>query len=168
MAPSLPVSQKVLKTLMFGSGRSAGQVRFTVATALGITLALGGSTLRAWCFRELGKYFTFEITIQKDHKLVTTGPYSIIRHPSYTGIIMLMASAILLTMTKGSWVRESGLLCGLPGQILVGAFALATGVGNVALLLRIKDEERELRKRFGKQWDRWAVKVRYLLIPGIL
>ncbi len=42
----------------------------------------GGCLLRSWCFNTLKEYFTFNVTIQKDHKLITTGPYSLLIHPS--------------------------------------------------------------------------------------
>ena len=44
--------------------------------------AIGGSLLRLWCFKCLKEYFTFNVTIKKDHKLITTGPYSLLIHPS--------------------------------------------------------------------------------------
>ncbi|KAK2463348.1 hypothetical protein APHAL10511_004659 [Amanita phalloides] len=156
--PSHPVSRAIIRNLMWGAA-GGGQVRFTPASALGIALGIGCGRVRYACFRELGKRFTFGMTIQKDHELVTTGPYSIVRHPSYTGMLMFAASATLLTATKGSWARESGLLSRLSGQMVVASFALLTGAMNVIVLFRIRDEERELRKRFGEQWDRWAEKA---------
>ena len=42
----------------------------------------GGSSLRLWCFKCLKEFFTFHVTIKKDHKLITTGPYSLLIHPS--------------------------------------------------------------------------------------
>lgn len=41
--------------------------------------------LRMWAYRELGKFFTFDIGIQKDHRLIKTGPYSLLAHPGYLG-----------------------------------------------------------------------------------
>ena len=105
----------------------------------------------------------------KDHRLVTTGPYRIVRHPSYTGGIMLVPCVFLLHATKGSWVRESGLLRYLPGQIVAGIFAFIMAVGlPTPVLLRMKAEDGALRKRFGDEWDAWAARVRYMIIPGIL
>ncbi|CAJ0838843.1 2314_t:CDS:2 [Entrophospora sp. SA101] len=41
-----------------------------------------GALLRLWCYRSLDEFFTFDIKVQKDHKLITTGPYSLLIHPS--------------------------------------------------------------------------------------
>ncbi|EIW84539.1 hypothetical protein CONPUDRAFT_151555 [Coniophora puteana RWD-64-598 SS2] len=48
----------------------------------GALLALAGSQLRLLCFRTLGKHFVFNVALKKNHRLITSGPYSIVRHPS--------------------------------------------------------------------------------------
>ncbi len=136
--------------------------------AAGIALAIAGGALRAWCYREPGKYFTFEMSVAKDHRLVTTGPYSIVRHPSYTGGFMAATSIFLLHASQGSWVRESGLLYYIPGKIGAGICALFIAIGPPALLVRMVAEDKALRKQFGDKWDAWAARVRYGIIPGIL
>src|ERR1051326_3672929 len=50
---------------------------------------IGGSLLRLWCFKCLKEFFTFNVTIKKDHKLITTGPYSILVHPSVSILFYL-------------------------------------------------------------------------------
>ena len=139
-----------------------------MAAAAGIALGICGGALRAWCYRELGKYFTFEMSVTNDHSLVTTGPYGIVRHPSYTGTIMTTVSSFLLHATKGSWVRESGLIRHLPGKIAAGIFMFVITSAPLALLLRMKVEDRAMRRQFRDKWDAWAARVRYMLIPGIL
>ena len=44
-----------------------------------------GATLMVWCYRTLGRYFTFEVTILGGYRLATTGTYVYARHTSYTG-----------------------------------------------------------------------------------
>jgi protein-S-isoprenylcysteine O-methyltransferase Ste14 len=136
--------------------------------AAGIALAIAGGALRAWCYRELGKYFTFEMSVAKDHRLVTTGPYSIVRHPSYTGGFMAITSIFLLHASQGSWVRESGLLQYPSVKIGAGIFASIIVVSPPALFVRMAAEDKALRKQFGDKWDAWATRVRYRIIPGIL
>ena len=164
--PSLPISKIILGRLLLGGDGS--QIRFTTVAAAGIGLAVAGGALRAWCYRELGKYFTFEMSVMKDHKLVTTGPYGIVRHPSYTGMIMTSASTFLLHATRGSWVRESGLLRYLPGKIGAAIFAIIICMIPPVLLMRMEAEDRALRRRFGDKWDAWAAKVRYMIFPGVM
>ncbi|KAF8487789.1 hypothetical protein JB92DRAFT_3254663 [Gautieria morchelliformis] len=57
------------------------------------TLALGmlctGALIRLWCFKALGTLVTYQITTRPDHKLITSGPYAIVHHPSYTRMVLL-------------------------------------------------------------------------------
>ena len=156
----------ILQRLLFGGDGS--QIRLTSAAAVGIPLGIAAGALRGRCYRELGKYFTFEMSVAKDHRLVTTGPYSIVRHPGYVGTILTHISVLLLHATRGSWVRESGLLRHFPGKMGVAFFGIAFGMAASALLMRMKAEDEELRIRFGDKWDAWAAKVRYMIIPGVL
>jgi protein-S-isoprenylcysteine O-methyltransferase Ste14 len=108
------------------------------------------------------------MSMMKDHALVTTGPYSIVRHPSYAGTIMTGISVFLLHATKGSWMRESGLLRYTSGKISATLLASILGMAASALVWRMKAEDRELRRRFGEKWDTWATEVRYMIIPGVI
>lgn len=164
--PSFTVSRIILEIFLFeGSGSG---IRITAARFLGIILAVLGARLRAWCYRTLGKHFTFVLTMKKDQTLVTTGPYSVIRHPSYTGLAMVVIAIALVHATDGSWMRESGMLRTPFGQLVFVTFILFPVVGIVTLLARVKEEEDELRKRYKKEWEDWVVHVPYMLIPGII
>jgi len=77
-------------------------------------------------------------------------------------------SVFLLHATKGSWVRESGLLRYTSGEIGAALLASILGMAASALLWRMKAEDRELRRRFGEKWDTWATEVRYMIIPGVI
>ncbi|KAF8661395.1 hypothetical protein AX14_007255, partial [Amanita brunnescens Koide BX004] len=155
----------ILENLLFDGDGS--KIRFTMAATAGIPLAIAGGALRTWCYHELGKYFTFGMSVMKDHRLVTTSPYCIVRHPSYTGGILSITSIFLLHGMKGSWVRESGLLRYLSGQIGAAVFAITICIIPSAALVRMKAEDIALRRRFGDEWDAWAAKVRYMIIPGV-
>ena len=139
-----------------------------MAAATGTALGIVGGALRVWCYRELGKYFTFEMSIMKDHQLVTTGPYSIVRHPSYAGGIMFIPCVVLLHATKGSWVRESGVLRYFSAKIAAGIFTFLMAMVLPGVHWRMKAEDRILQRQFGDKWDAWAARVRYKIIPGIL
>ncbi|KIL55286.1 hypothetical protein M378DRAFT_173751 [Amanita muscaria Koide BX008] len=164
--PSLPISQPLLDTLLYEG--DASQIRLTKFALLAVPLALIGTMIRVQCFQALGKHFTFELCIHADHVLVTTGPYSIVRHPSYVGVIANFLSLCALHGTNGSWIRESGVMNNIFGQILVYTFIGYFIPGIIAMLRRMSEEDRELRARFGKQWDEWAARVPYSLIPGII
>ena len=52
---------------------------------IGIVFIIMGIFLREFSVITLGKYFSFQITIKQDHKIIESGPYHYIRHPSYSG-----------------------------------------------------------------------------------
>ena len=56
---------------------------------VGLVLLLwGGVALRLWSFRTLGRYFTFTVQTSADQPVITDGPYRVVRHPSYAGILL--------------------------------------------------------------------------------
>ncbi len=58
---------------------------------------MGGTVFRVWCIRTLGNYFTATVQTQANQKVITTGAYSIIRHPSYLGAYLaVVGSSVLL------------------------------------------------------------------------
>ena len=54
----------------------------------GVVLFVAGLALRWWAIITLGRFFTVDVTIEKDHELVERGPFRIVRHPSYTGVLL--------------------------------------------------------------------------------
>ncbi|KAJ7460340.1 hypothetical protein B0H11DRAFT_1736653, partial [Mycena galericulata] len=65
-----------------------------------------GAILRLFCYRVLGKHFTFEMGIARDHKLVKTGPYSVVRYPAYTGALLVYLGLLFYYGSPGSWFVE--------------------------------------------------------------
>ncbi|MGZ4202974.1 MAG: methyltransferase family protein [Thermoleophilaceae bacterium] len=104
---------------------------------LGIALVLAGVGLRAWAIVTLGRYFRREVTIEPGQRIVRRGPYRVLRHPSYTGLLVTFAG---LGLAFGSWV---------------GA-AVALLVGFAGILPRIRVEERALAEAFGADYDDYA------------
>jgi protein-S-isoprenylcysteine O-methyltransferase Ste14 len=54
----------------------------------GVVLFVAGLILRWWAIITLGRFFTVDVTIEKDHELVERGPFRIVRHPSYAGVLL--------------------------------------------------------------------------------
>ena len=54
----------------------------------GVVLFVAGLLLRWWAIITLGRFFTVDVTIENDHELVERGPFRIVRHPSYTGVLL--------------------------------------------------------------------------------
>ena len=63
------------------------------APAVGVALMCAGMLLRYWSVRTLGRFFTVTVDVGADHELVDTGPYARLRHPSYTGMLVVYLGA---------------------------------------------------------------------------
>ena len=70
--------------------------------AVGTVTCIGGVTFAIWARKTLGNNWSGEVTLKKEHELVQTGPYKIVRHPIYTGFeIGLLGVAITIGQLKG-------------------------------------------------------------------
>ncbi|KAJ7164975.1 hypothetical protein C8R46DRAFT_997497 [Mycena filopes] len=160
----------ILRTLTIGGGltrvHSSASLSTTPAIALGSFLIACGALLRLQCYHALGRHFTFQVGIFSHHKLITTGPYGIVRHPSYTGALLAYVGLMLYYASPGMWVME----CVIKGSALGGAFAILYAllmfVVVTGLTRRIPKEDDALRAEFGKEWEDWAA-GRYALVPGL-
>jgi protein-S-isoprenylcysteine O-methyltransferase Ste14 len=113
----------------------------------GAAVALCGMALRLWAVVTLGQYFTYTVKVSPDQKVVDSGPYHLLRHPSYTGGL-LMALGIGLTL-RYAW-----------GPLLVAGPSLA------GYLIRIRVEERALAEGIGAHY-RYYMQRTTRLIPFV-
>lgn len=103
------------------------------AASLTVSLVLmwAGIALRGWCFHTLGTYFTFMVMTSAEQRIITTGPYGVLRHPSYAAIMLILAG---LGLTYGNWLSFAALtivpLLGFVNRIRVEEAALSTAVGD--------------------------------------
>lgn len=100
-APSLPISKHILSNLVLSVG-AADHIRPSPLFFAGVCLVASGGFIRYKCYQALGCMFTYEMSIRRDHCLVTTGPYNFVRHPGYSGILITVAGMLML---HGSKVR---------------------------------------------------------------
>lgn len=147
-------------------GSCHSRMRLTPLFLLGNILVFLSTALRVQSFRALGRFFTFELYISKDHRLIVSGPYAIVRHPSYTGLIFSIIGASC-TQASGSWLVECGMLATSIGRGIIIVWLSIAGAVICSLLLRIPGEELILQTKFGQEWKLWAEQVRYRLIPGV-
>ncbi|KAI0073075.1 hypothetical protein K474DRAFT_1667011 [Panus rudis PR-1116 ss-1] len=133
----------------------------------GSALIITGSLIRIACYRTLGRFFTFEPALRKEHKLITDGPYSIVRHPSYLGTAIYTVGHLAIQLGHGSWWLESGIAYTPAGQVLA-AVRTAAGLWVAGMVLsRVPREDRVLKNEFKEEWEVWAQRTPYKLIPWI-
>ena len=77
--------------------------RLSKAELFYIGLTIAGWLLRMWCKHIMGKMFTYQITVYKDHEIMDKGPYSLVRHPGYTGILSNWMGICLWTNHWWGW-----------------------------------------------------------------
>jgi protein-S-isoprenylcysteine O-methyltransferase Ste14 len=115
--------------------------------APGAILLISGTTFRLYAIHALGNYFSSTVQIKEEHKIISTGPYRFLRHPSYTGAYMAMlGSAVFLQSLAGIFIFGFGML--------------------FAYHLRIKTEEQTLTQKFTKEYLSYAQRT-YKMFPFI-
>jgi len=123
-------------TPMFPSNRSL-EIALSVLT---MVLAVASVWFCGAAVRTLGKQWSLAARVLEGHKLVTEGPYNVVRNPIYTGMFgMLLASGFAVS----HWLGLS---------IAIVVFAIGT-------LIRVRSEEKLLREAFGVEFDEYARKV---------
>ncbi|KAH8100896.1 hypothetical protein BXZ70DRAFT_134791 [Cristinia sonorae] len=147
---------------------STSDFYLTIPFVIGSLFLSAGALLRQACYRTLGRHFTFQLSLQKDHKLVTEGPYSFVRHPSYLGmIIALPGMAVAQLFSSGTWWIQSGMWHTWQGQIFGAYWISFLSYVCWALLSRVPKEDAMLQAQFGEQWVSWSKKTRYAVIPYV-
>jgi len=114
----------------------------------GVLLYLAALALRYWSMRTLDRAFSYDLKVSADQVLVTRGPYRIVRHPSYTALILWSAS---FALWNPSW----------PGLLVL----LVSTIPQI--VYRVGQEERLLAAHFGDQWASYAGRTPALL-PRVL
>ncbi len=114
---------------------------------LGLLLFVLGLALRWWSIVHLGRFFTVDVAIAADHRVVDTGPYRVLRHPSYSGLLLAFLG---FGMCLCNWLSVAVLLFPI----------------TFAILGRIAVEEAALRHSLGTAYIDYARRTR-ALVPGL-
>lgn len=141
----------------FGAGFTAGIVRkhtaswdFTLPAAAWwavLVVIWAGIAFRLWSIVTLGKYFRGVVHIQEGHQVVRSGPYRVLRHPSYAGLLVALFG-LGITLTN-------------PFAILIDWALILFGVWY-----RIHVEERVLLDGLGEEYADY-MRTTNRLIPGV-
>src|SRR5437660_5692234 len=110
----------------------------------GFLLFLGGLILRWYSIGYLGRYFTVDVSISAEHKLIDSGTYQCIRHPTYTGALLAFVG---LGFCFGNWLTI--LFLTVP---IIGAF-----------LWRIRIEESALTDALGEDYRAYMRRTKRLI-----
>ena len=115
--------------------------------AVGMGVGMCGAALCVWSRLVLGRNWSASVQLKQDHELIQSGPYRHVRHPIYTGFLLLfLGSAIMI----GEW----------------------RGVVSVAIVFvsfwrKLRREERWLGEHFGPAYQAYRLRTKALL-PALL
>lgn len=133
---------------------------------IGTTLTLFSAVLRLWCYKTLGHLFTFEITIRPKHELITHGPYAHVRHPSYTGVYLTLVGSTCVLLAPGTWTAEQGIHTPI-GATLLCLWLLKCAFAFRGTAIRLRAEDKLLHATFKEDWENYAKRVPYKLVPRV-
>jgi protein-S-isoprenylcysteine O-methyltransferase Ste14 len=113
---------------------------------LGLAILLAATALTIWARLTLGAMWSAAPTVKQEHKLRTSGPYAVTRHPIYTGLLGMMLGSLLLA-GAGRWI-------------------VAFPVYLVLVEFKIRTEERLMLAEFPDDYPRYRRQVSQL-VPGL-
>jgi protein-S-isoprenylcysteine O-methyltransferase len=116
-------------------------------TVAAVVLFAAGLILRWWAIVTLGRFFTVDVVVEKDHEVVQRGPFRWVRHPSYSGVLLAFVGWAL---TLGNWV----------------AILVVLAPIFVAFVRRMNVEEEALRGALGEKYAAY-MKRTHRLVPGV-
>lgn len=97
---------------------------------IGIALMLAGMAFRWYAIRALGRFFTRSVATRVDQYVVETGPYRLIRHPSYSGaMVAMLGLGLAMTNWASIVLIVVGMLVGYGYRVRVEERALCEGIG---------------------------------------
>jgi protein-S-isoprenylcysteine O-methyltransferase Ste14 len=114
---------------------------------LGAAITVAGLLFAVWARVHLGRNWSRSVTIKQDHELITTGPYAVVRHPIYTGILVgFIGMAIAISQVRGF---------------------VAVVLIFLVFWAKFRMEEQWMRSQFGEEYNAYAHRTK-ALVPYIL
>ena len=107
--------------------------RSAVLAALGVAVTAAGIGLAIWARRILGRNWSAAVTIKRSHELILSGPYTLIRHPIYSGVSLALFGTALVI---GEWKA-----------------LLALAIILVSWFWKAQREEKLLAQEFGASYE---------------
>ncbi|HUW64361.1 MAG TPA: isoprenylcysteine carboxylmethyltransferase family protein [Spirochaetia bacterium] len=150
---TLPVWAIVLAVILFrryflthflGSALWPGNLTTVIA---GLLLELLGLAVAVWARYYLGSFWSGSVVLREGHKVVDTGPYRLVRHPIYSGILLALV---------GSFLMEGATF-----------WLVALTAGALGMWWKAWSEERLLTTELGEEYVSYRQRTR-MLIPWLL
>jgi len=110
----------------------------------GIFLMLLGVLVRQWAIAVLGRFFSLTVRVAEDHQVVVRGPYRLVRHPSYTGVLITFIGLALAVQSSGALL------------VLLAVFGVSYGY-------RMRVEERVLLSELGHDYAEYMKRTKRLI-----
>jgi protein-S-isoprenylcysteine O-methyltransferase Ste14 len=155
-----PIASRALRVLMFGLGIVLFSFPLPVAWInlrlwpqdraafwSGFAISLAGLLFCVWARVHLGRNWSRSVTIKQDHELIVSGPYALVRHPIYTGLMAgLMGTAVAVDAVRG---------------------VLALALFAIPFWIKLRLEEEWMREQFGAAYEAYSRRVA-ALVPYVL
>jgi protein-S-isoprenylcysteine O-methyltransferase len=122
-------------------------VRTTPAAIAGLAMIVFGMILRGYAIYTLRQFFTINVTVREGHRLIRSGPYRFVRHPSYTGSLLSFYGLALAL--EHAWA----------------ALVLVVPI-TVAFVMRMRVEEAVLRAAFPEEYPEYE-SATFRLVPYV-
>lgn len=113
----------------------------------GAAITLTGLLFTVWARMHLGNNWSDVVSIKVDHELITSGPYRLVRHPIYTGLLFAFIGQVI---ARGEWRGF-----------------IAVALASWAFWRKLRVEERLMREQFGPQYEAYSQRVA-ALVPFVI
>jgi protein-S-isoprenylcysteine O-methyltransferase Ste14 len=133
--------------LPFASGVSLWHPTASLA-GVAAAVTASGLLVALWARALLGRNWSGAIVLKEHHELIDRGPYAFVRHPIYTGVLLMVLGTVALA--------------GTPAGVILFATIVA------GLIVKAQREERLLAKHFPEAYPLYRTRVRAGLIPFVL
>ncbi len=110
----------------------------------GIILMILGIAIRQWAIAVLGRFFSLNVPVVEDHRVVEKGPYRLVRHPSYTGVLITFIGLSLAVQSLGALL------------VLLAVFTISFGY-------RMKVEEKTLLAELGEPYASYMKRTKRII-----
>jgi protein-S-isoprenylcysteine O-methyltransferase Ste14 len=139
----VPAGTAIAFTYGFSPLAAAGRLGMWAA-AVAIVIFVSGAAVRAWAIRTLGRNFTRTVQVAAEQPVIDSGPYRLVRHPSYTGG---MLEFVGVGLALRNWISVA---------IIIVAI-------SVTYAYRIRIEETELARALGEPYHRYMQRTKRLV-----